>query len=107
VATGDPPDNATPTNPITPVVPAAPVPPPPTPVIASYTVGSGDNLWRIAAAHLAVETGRPIQQLRVTDIETYWSRVVSQNRSHLRSRNPDLIFAGEVIVLPRLVEQPE
>jgi hypothetical protein len=62
---------------------------------ARYMVRPGDNLWRIAAAHLDT-----------TDddvIVCYWRRVVAANRATLRSGDPNLIFPGELVDLPPLV----
>jgi nucleoid-associated protein YgaU len=58
----------------------------------------GDSLWRIAARHLA--TSRPEAPLSDREIARYWVQVVGLNRASLTSKNPDVIFPGEVIVLP-------
>jgi hypothetical protein len=38
----------------------------------------------------------------VTDVEVtrYWLRVVEANRPNLRSGDPDLIYPGEIVILP-------
>lgn len=79
----------------------APVPPVPT-VPLAHTVASGDNLWEIAAAHLATASGRPRAELGALDIAPYWTRVCVANRPHLVSGDVSLIYAGEVIELPAL-----
>lgn len=65
-----------------------------------HVVTRGDNLWRIAAAHLADFPQAPI------DLRAYWLMVIEANRDHLRSGDPDLIYPGESIVLPRLPGKP-
>jgi len=81
----------------------SPVPPAPTPVPLgparrqTYTVRTGDNLWRIARAEL-VRRGnvRPDD----TTVARYWQAVITANRTVLRSGNPNLIFPGELVALP-------
>jgi hypothetical protein len=60
-------------------------------------VVSGDNMWTLAESRLHDVMGRP-----PTDAETgpYWRRVVQANRDRIRSGDPDLIFPGEVLILP-------
>jgi nucleoid-associated protein YgaU len=61
-----------------------------------HTVQWGDNLWTIAAGHLAdTEVIRSNGQ-----IAPYWRELVQDNRASLRSGNPDLIFPGETVALP-------
>lgn len=59
----------------------------------------GDNLWSIAARHLADATGRTPTG---DEVRTYWAAVVAENRPTLASGNPDVIYAGEVIRLPSI-----
>jgi hypothetical protein len=66
----------------------------------SHRVVEGDNLWTIARDHIAAMTNRSSSQLSDHEIATYWLRVIAVNRSSLRSGNPDLIFPGELIMLP-------
>ena len=62
-------------------------------------VEPGDNLWVMCRRHLAQHLGRrPAGE----EIAPYWQRVIAHNRPHLISRNPDLIYAGEVIEMPPL-----
>ena len=82
--------------------PSTPAPPPSTPMPAAHTVAEGDNLWHIAAQHLAAITGRDRAALPVAEIAAYWVRVCDTNRATLRSRDLDLIYAGEVVTLPVL-----
>jgi hypothetical protein len=59
-------------------------------------VRPGDNLWVIAtrAAQAAGRSTRP------SEVAPYWRRVIAVNTARLRSRDPNLIFPGERIVLP-------
>jgi nucleoid-associated protein YgaU len=69
--------------------------------VTHHVVVSDDHLWGIAAAHLrelGVESGDPSP----STVARYWSTVISANRATLRSGNPNLIFPGEVVVLPAL-----
>lgn len=61
-----------------------------------HTVEKGDNLWSIAARHLA-GNGAAVAERRVAP---YWRDLVQQNRGGLRSGDPDLIFPGETVSLP-------
>ena len=95
---------AVPTTPSTPsasatVRPTA-SPPAPTTSASSHLVVDGDNLWDIAASHLASVTGREVAALSPAEIVRYWVRVCEANRSHLQSGDTSLIYAGEVMELP-------
>ncbi len=57
---------------------------------ATHVVAPGDNFWRIAETHVG-ENG---------DVGSYWRELIAANRERLRSGDPDLIFPGEVFVLP-------
>lgn len=75
----------------------------PAPVEASVpeqvVVVRGDHLWKISERHLdATAPG--------SRVSPYWLEVIEVNRPNLRSGDPDLIFPGEVIVLPEVSEQP-
>jgi hypothetical protein len=65
-----------------------------------HTIIGGENLWLIAANQLAAITDRTLEQVPQTDIAAYWERVIGNNRSNLRSGNPDLVYPGEVITFP-------
>jgi nucleoid-associated protein YgaU len=64
----------------------------------THVVVRGDNLWRIAQAAITGKNG----SRRPTDaqIAQYWWRVIAANRTTLRSGDPNLIFPGEIVVLP-------
>lgn len=68
--------------------------PPPGTVV----VEPGDHLWKISESHLEVILERPA---RPEEIVPYWRSVIDTNRDGLMSGDPDLIYPGEVITLPR------
>ena len=70
---------------------------PPLPTEASHIVAKGDNLWTIAAAHLATAGESPTSSKLLGE---YWRRVIEHNQATLRSGDPNLIYPGEVIALP-------
>lgn len=61
-------------------------------------VVGGDHLWKLATDELRRRLGR---EPSPAEIVTYWREVVRTNRENLRSGDPDLIFPGERILLPR------
>ena len=68
----------------------------------SVVVVPGDSLWGIAAAHLAATTTRPRAAISDAEIARYWVAVCDANRARVRSGNVNLIYPGELIVLPAL-----
>ena len=79
------------------------VPEPPTaqPVDqGTVVVTTGDNLWDLSAAALARAMGRERASLGNDEIARYWSVVCDANRASLRSGDVNLIYPGELIVLP-------
>ena len=71
---------------------------------ARWTVAPGDNLWTIAERHLGAFSAT---EADLPDVGDYWRRVVVANQDVIRSSDPDLIYPGEVVVLPPVaVEQP-
>jgi LysM domain len=63
-----------------------------------YVVEAGDHFWRIAERTLAASTG---QEPGDAEVDAYWRRLVEANASRLSDpANPDLLFAGQVLVLP-------
>lgn len=60
-------------------------------------IAPGDNLWQLAERRLG-ETSHPAPSS--AEIAAYWRRVVEENRRRIRSGDPDLIYPGEVVVLP-------
>lgn len=65
---------------------------------ATHTVAPGDNLWLIAAGHLQVSVTEPT----TAEVTRYWRHVIEANRSTLRSGDPNLIYPGEIVALPKL-----
>ena len=67
---------------------------------SSHVIVAGDNLWDVAASHLASVTGRDVAALSIAEIVRYWVRVCDDNRAHLQSGDVSLIYAGELVELP-------
>jgi hypothetical protein len=65
-----------------------------------HVVAAGENLWRIAADHLAAHRGVARAQLTPGDVASYWHALVAANADRLRSGDPDLVYPGERIRLP-------
>lgn len=65
--------------------------------VTTYTVVAGDNLWAIAARRLREAAG---SEHSTTVIARYWRRLVAANEGTLRSGDPNLIYPGEIVVLP-------
>jgi hypothetical protein len=64
----------------------------------TWVVQHGESLWSISAEHMADVIGR---QMSERDIAPYWRRVVELNRPNLViPHDADLLFAGQVILLP-------
>lgn len=68
----------------------------------SVVVTNGDHLWKISAAHLEAELERKVAS---TEISPYWRNVIAANIRTLRSGDPDLIYPGEVVLLPERVNE--
>lgn len=69
------------------------------PQAVEVVVAPGDHMWGLAKAHLGDAIGRSPTN---AEISPYWRRVVEANRDRIRSGDPDLIFPGEVLILPGL-----
>lgn len=59
-------------------------------------VTEGDHLWSLAERRVSDVLGRPAAD---HEVAPYWREVVSSN-PEIRSGDPDVIYPGEVIVLP-------
>lgn len=57
----------------------------------------GDNMWLLAERRLRDVLGREAGD---HEVAPYWLAVIGANRDRIRSGDPDLIFPGEVLVLP-------
>ena len=77
----------------------APTPAPaPQPATGTWTVAAGDHLWSIAERVLSSAWGRPPTEREVVP---FWRQVVARNRDRLAvPDNADLIFPGQVLLLP-------
>ena len=64
----------------------------------SYTVRPGDDMWSITVAYLTRQQNGPPSVVRIIEV---WQEVVDLNRNRISSGNPDLIFPGEKLLLPR------
>lgn len=76
----------------------------PTPGPPTWTTQSGENLWSIAMSVLTRASGRPTPD---SDVAGYWLSLITANRERLVDpRDPDLIYPGQVFVLPPLPDSP-
>jgi nucleoid-associated protein YgaU len=64
----------------------------------SVVVEPGDHLWKISQTEMDRQLGRTAAPEEVTP---YWGSMIELNRASLLSGDPDLIYPGEVIALPR------
>lgn len=64
-----------------------------------YVVQPGDSMWSVSSAYLRRNRSDPVPGHEVTHI---WRQVVDLNRTRVRSGDPDLIFPGEILLLPVL-----
>lgn len=62
-------------------------------------VRSGDNLWELAGRRMSAILGRPAAD---HEVAPYWVEVLNANKTRFRSGDPDLIYPGDVIVMPPL-----
>ena len=54
-------------------------------------------MWGLAEQRLSSVRGREVLD---PEIAPYWTEVIAANLARIRSGDPDLIFPGEVLVLP-------
>ncbi|HKY47588.1 MAG TPA: hypothetical protein VJQ79_06345 [Acidimicrobiia bacterium] len=76
--------------------------PPPAPVAntpVQIEVRAGDHMWALAEKRLTTVLGREVADVEVAP---YWLKVVGANLSRIRSGDPDLIFPGEILLLPEI-----
>ena len=65
----------------------------------SVVVRRGDHLWKISARALGTDSAD-------SAVAPYWVEVVDVNRPRLLSGDPDLIYPGELILLPAVSATP-
>lgn len=66
-----------------------------------WNVRPGDHLWKIAGEHLAIVLDRPPTG---DEHRRYWVEVVDEARPIIRSGDPNLIYPGEQIPLPPMLD---
>ncbi len=66
----------------------------------SWKVVPQDNLWVIAEATIAHAQGIDVDDVRMADLIPYWRELCDAASETLRSGDPDLIYPGEVALLP-------
>lgn len=62
-----------------------------------HFVVAGDHLWSIAADETELRLGRQPSTAEVTE---YWAKLIASNRTRLTSGDPNMIYPGEMLVLP-------
>lgn len=75
--------------------------PPAQPATAAYVVRRGDSFWGIAAHQLATRQSVPVEQVSEAEITRYWRALIELNASSIISGDPNLIFPGESLQLPK------
>jgi hypothetical protein len=86
--------------PSAPVLPTEHVSPPAAAPMAGaeWEVRPGDHLWSVAATVLHQAWGAPASD---AEVAPYWQRLVEANRAGLADpANPDLVYPGQVVVVP-------
>lgn len=63
-----------------------------------YVVQPGDNLWDITHAVMIDHQEEPPT---TSEHATYWARVCDEVTAQLSSGDPDLIYPGETLIIPR------
>ena len=67
------------------------------PTPTSVMVQPGDHLWKISQVHLDRKLGRTANE---DEVAPFWRTVIDANTGRLHSGDPDLIYPGEVVILP-------
>jgi hypothetical protein len=75
---------------------------PPADQETSHTVAGGENLWTIARDHLEEAAGGGSEAPTNDQVTAYWAQVKEANQGRLESGDPDVIRAGEKVVLPEV-----
>ncbi|HEY3187137.1 MAG TPA: hypothetical protein VGJ70_06665 [Solirubrobacteraceae bacterium] len=66
----------------------------------TVAVAPGDSLWELAARQIGESTGRSRADVADPEIAPYWATVCDRNRTTLASGDPNLVFPGDLVVLP-------
>ena len=64
-----------------------------------YVVQPGDSIWSVSSVHVHRSQTGPVPAYEIVRV---WLQVVELNRGRLRSGDPDLIYPGEILMLPDL-----
>lgn len=64
-------------------------------------VESGDHIWKISKESLG---GALDREPRNDEVHPYWLDTIAINLDSLRSGDPDLIYPGEELVLPKSMQ---
>jgi hypothetical protein len=67
----------------------------------TVVVESGDHIWKISKESLSEKLDR---EPRDAEVHPYWVETVEINLDFLRSGDPDLIYPGEELVLPKSMQ---
>jgi hypothetical protein len=67
---------------------------------STHKVAGGENLWTIARDHLGASAEGGSGGPTTEEVTAYWDRLKAVNQNRLESGDPDIIEAGEKIVLP-------
>lgn len=65
----------------------------------SHRVAAGDHLWSIARQTLARALDHPPTTRQIT---SYWVDLIEANRERIHSGDPNLLYPGEMIILPEV-----
>lgn len=68
---------------------------------AAYVVRPVDSFWSIAAHQLATRQSVPVEQVSEAEIARYWRALIDLNASSIISGDPNLIYPGESLQLPK------
>ena len=72
--------------------------------LATIVVERGDNLWTISEDRLEVDLGREPTD---PEVAPYWREIVDANQDrYVQPGNPNLIYPGQVLVLPPTGREP-
>lgn len=67
----------------------------------TVVVERGDHIWKISEESLSRKLQR---EARDDEVHPYWLETIETNLGSLRSGDPDLVYPGEELVLPELIE---